>query len=257
METDFFSESQADLAYARERLKELFGEMGRLFADKPWSIFSEIDRDTGEKHHKVRLNKPLPRKCPNVAFEIISHCRAILDRIGYTMALASGVAHPTQAHFPFGQDINDVLKKNGPNGKSSDIPKDIFLCMASFQPYPGGNDLLVAINKACNAAKHTLLSPQVLRLQGGLSFTEIEGVINKLSFPIDAWDASKSELTFLITPPDYGAEHKVKLSFSISFGDIFGIKGLPLFPVLDEMIQMTEAILAAIEMVSHRIGLIS
>lgn len=257
MASDFFSESRADLVYTRERLKELYEEITGLYADKPWTTLSETDPDTGENHHKVRLDKPLPRKCSNVAFEIMVHCRSILDRAGYAMAVANRVIEPRSAHFPFGMDLNDVLSKNGPKGSSADIPEDVFACMAQAKPYPGGNDLLWAMNKACNIGKHRLFSPQVLRMKGGLSFTEIEGVINRLAVPINAWDASKNDLTFLITPPDYGAKHKVKFSFEISFGEVEGIQGLPIFPVLDAMIGMTESILADIEAVARRVGRIS
>jgi hypothetical protein len=113
------------------------------------------------------------------------------------------------------------------------------------------------MNKAWNINKHRLIVPQFLSA-GGLRFSDIRGVINKFSIPVHptGWDSTKNELTFLITPPNYKAQHKVQFLLTITFGEIEGIVGAPVLPTLEAMIGLTEDILADLEMIARGTGLI-
>jgi hypothetical protein len=62
----------------------------------------------GSEILKFKLEKPLPEICTHYAAEALEALRSALDQTDYAAAVASGVAKPKSAKFPFGNTAADM-----------------------------------------------------------------------------------------------------------------------------------------------------
>jgi hypothetical protein len=256
--TDIFTSSRLRFSRANEHILA-FEERQRAFLKaKEWSDIIERDPDGANYLHKIRFTKTFPgHDLALLATEAIEHLRASLDHASYAVAVASGIATPKSAYFPFAQDaagLHNVIK-----GRCKDIPPDIVTLFCSFKPYKGGNNILYALNSVCIANKHRELTqmdiiPDIIINK--IQAVSVLGPVN-VTVPQLIWDRRKNEIIYLIVPanPTPLTNPDVVITLNIAFDEIIG--GKTAVAVLRDMASEVDRILLATEAEARMIGLIS
>ena len=154
---DPFDSSRRKIARAKEHLANLEGKVKEFVLSDPYARVVEPHPDKPEYFiHKIKLTKPLPSSFADIAGEMAQALRNALDNAGYAVAIASGCINPKFTAFPF---AGSVAQMANTLGRSKDIPQQIQSLFCGFQPYPGGDDLLWALNEICVTDKHKMLVP--------------------------------------------------------------------------------------------------
>jgi hypothetical protein len=183
--------------------------------------------------------------------EFTGNLRAALDNAGYTIAVATGKADSNNCAFPFAESLKHLISGMG---KCKDLPKEIQSLFCGFQPYLGGDDLLWAINKACNTDKHRTCAPMFnIFARNDVSV----GGTRFFQMPLKhTWDSAKNEMILFTLGP--GPEKKFDYNFQftvfIACDKIKTIEGEPILGIADRMGRKVESILMAIEAESRRLG---
>lgn len=233
---DALRHSEYTLRHAQRRLDEFKREV-LIFRDKsPFKIIPEFNPETGKDDHKIRSVEAVPDLLAGCAFDVIVNLRAALDQAGYATAIAAAPNKGRDAHFPFGLTPAEVQSRK--NGRSKDIPPEIFDVMVACNPYKGGNDLLWNLNHLCNTNKHeTILHTGIGTFSTGRNFTP--------GFPI--YNRTKNEI--IVGTTRHGAELQgyIEIPVFIAVGDGETIPRIPATTMLSELRDIVERILMAIE----------
>jgi hypothetical protein len=251
--TDPFHSSKYSLQHAERRLIEFEREMNAFRKLDPCKYVIDIDPDTLENIHKVKLVEIIPNIFPGCGFDIVSNLRSALDQAGYAVATANGRTKGRDAHFPFGLNTNEVNSRA--NGPAKDIPKEIFDVMVKSAPYKGGNDYLWCLNELCNTNKHETIMIMAMGTFGwNIGRAEVNGPFS-MAGPV--WDHTKNEMEFARTGHGKKFNGEFQFSFFVAIGNIDVIVGQPATRVLNNMLNIVNRILMAIEGEASRIGLFS
>lgn len=249
--SDPLHNSRYSIDHAKRRINELEVEIATFYRSNPYSTVVEQDPDGRYDIYKARLTKNLPVGIPGTAFDALTNLRSALDQAGYAVARAANTKG-RDAKFPFGDNETEVRSRK--RGQSKDIPEGIFDVMVGLQPYKGGNDLLWALNKACNSNKHEIVIP--VGVVGGPGFPRMPVYFgNAEIFPYPRWDRTKNEIELSRFPRGATPEYKFPLRSNVAFGNIEIIDGKPLTPTLNAMASVVESGLMAIEGEARRLGL--
>lgn len=256
--TDIFESSKLRLSRANEHILAFKERQSAFLKAKEWSDIIESDASGANYLHKVRFTKPFPgNDFAIIATEAIEHLRASLDHAAYAVAVASGIAAPKSAYFPFAQDaagLQTVIK-----GRCKDIPSGIVTLFCSFQPYKGGNNLLFALNSVCIANKHRELTQMDIIPDITINKIQAESIYGPINVTVPQleWDSRKNEITYLIVPanPTPLTYTDVVITLNIAFDEIIG--GKTAIAVLNDMAGIVESILMATEAEARRLGLIT
>lgn len=156
--SDPFHSSRYCIDHADRRILELIRTSNAFIQTHPCKANVETDHKTSEQVLKIKLIKLMPIEIPGIVFDVLNNLRSALDHAGLATAKANGTKG-RNAHFPFGKTRSEVLGRIKGNGRSRDIPADIFAIMVKAKPYRRGNRYLWALNDMCNANKHELIIP--------------------------------------------------------------------------------------------------
>jgi hypothetical protein len=241
------------LANAKRHVADLEVQSGIYLSSDPYAEVVEQDAKTGEHVFKVKLVKPMPPAFNGMASDAVNNLRFALDQAGYAVAVAAG-GKGKNTHFPFGDSAADVRGCKG--GGSREIPDQIFSLMEAFKPYRGGDDLLWALNKLCNANKHRIVSPVAIATGDTLK-------VNKLSVQgapmiprVPIWDRKKNEMEMFRFPATLkNFECNVDFTHAIAFNSVEAIRNQPALTVLHAVSSKVESVLMAVEAEARRIGL--
>jgi hypothetical protein len=240
------------IARAKEHIRNLDRRVKRFFDSKPYARITERDNDGINDLHKVKLTKPFPAGVVSVAAEAIEGLRSALDQTAFATAMLSGVKHSKSAYFPIAnsaKELDRVMK-----GRCKDIPPDIASLFRTFNPYKGGNDLIWALNAACNTSKHGIVVPVGMAAAGmNINHMVMSGT-GAIFAPV--WNREKNEIVFASTTPDTELDYNIQFSFFVAFGEVDGIGGKPAIPVLNTIAGDVNRIVIAVEAEAKRIGLI-
>lgn len=246
-----FSSPRMRIARANEHIRNLDRRVKRFFDSKPYARVTERDDDGIHDQHKIKLTKVFPTGFTSVAAEAIEGLRSALDQATFATAALSGVKHSKSAYFPISSsaaELDAVIK-----GRCKNVPPDIISLFRSFNPYKGGNDLIWALNNACNTSKHGIIVPVGMSTAGmHINHMVISG---SGSIPMPIWNSEKNEIVFATTGPDTQFQYDLNVSFFVAFGEVDGIGGQPAIPVLHAIASEVNRIVLAIEMEAKRIGL--
>lgn len=254
---DHLFNSRYSVGHAKRRIAELERTLDAFDQGKPYAMFSELDADTSEICYKVRLTKSLPIELNGIIFDVVSNLRASLDHAGYAVATADGRSG-AHAHFPFGQDIEDIqFRSDKKGGRSRQIRKEIFNLMVAFKPYKGGNQPLLALNELCNTHKHEVVLPtlisstsyEIQNLGGG------QPMSGGFKLFCGVWDRAKNEMEFARTIIGFELKGDFKFTLNVVVGNIDIIEGEPIIGVLNTITGEVERVLMAIEAEAIRIGI--
>ena len=91
---------------AAEKLVDAF------VAGNPYEFLTDLDAQTGEYVHKVRITKPIPPEIALHAFDLINALRACLDYSIYASSVVLIGSSPKNTKFPFGNNL-DEARNNG------------------------------------------------------------------------------------------------------------------------------------------------
>lgn len=248
-----FDSAYAKLAWGRKRIAELQRETDDFLRDSPCESIAEPHPDkSGYRVQKIRLIRPLPDKFSLIAGDAVDNLRAALDHATFAVASAAGNQAPRNAYFPFAASVDrleDSLK-----GRCKDLPQEIYPLLRTFKPYEGGNQILVALNKACNRNKHALL----LSFSGvaaivAANFCGTEGFI---SIPTrHVWDRTKNEMDLFIEGPGAKRDGYFYVRFLITLSEIPGFGAEQAFLVLTVFADEVNRVLLAVETEARNLGL--
>ena len=246
----FFDSSKYVISRAKHHISDFERQNVEFFATNPYSQVVEIDPDTGDKIHKVKLIKPMPIALPGIAFDAVNNLRSALDQAMYGMTLAAGVK---RAYFPFSNNAANF--QNSVNGWCKELPKEIGDIVSTFEAYKGGNNMLWSLNQVCNTNKHGIICPVALQ---NSSFSIHHGVFTGrfAGLRVPFWDRAKNEMELFRVPEEGTAEVNFDFTTFIAMRDVEFVDGQPAIAVLSNFFSIVERIVMALETESRRIGLI-
>ncbi len=256
--SDPFSSARRKIARGKKHLDELKDAVKAFFVPGLYEKFSEPHpNNPGDVIYKVRLSRRLPDDFSEVAGDVLTNLRASLDHAVHAVAVANGCPSPNSAYFPFSKDATHF--ENNLKGRCADVPRSVWPLLRSFKPYAGGNEVLWTLNCTRGQDNHALLIPGVTVVEtAAVEFTS-KGV--KWTMPAEpVWDSVKNEMElFTITHGGSVGQFKGKfnLAFYVAFGDVEGIRGKNAMPLLDQFVDIADAIVNEIDAEARRLGIVN
>jgi hypothetical protein len=251
---DIFESSRQKIAWAEKRLTELEREISDFGQLNPYEQVTEPHPDKpGHVVHKIKLTYALPPAIAHITGEVANSLRSALDNAGYSIAVAAGCVNPKSSAFPFAGSADGMSKAIG--GRCKDIPQPIQSLFCGFQPYPGGNYLLWALNEICNTDKHKIAIPFGTGAYPiGVS---ARGTGGYMCIPTPhIWDSAKNEMTLITLGPGVKFDYEFDFRFFVAFGEIKLVAGKPVVSVLNAVGSIVQGVLVAIEAESRRLGFV-
>jgi hypothetical protein len=252
---DHFASPKSMLARAQRQIAELDAKINIFTEEKPWSHVVEKDVDGFTDVHKVKFTARLSEDLPHIVFETANNLRAVLDQLGFVVAIRAGKRDPKSCKFPIGPTESKM--RNNAKGGCNDLPPEIRALFEGFNPYKGGNDSLWALNELANGPKHKLLFP--IAIGGQTSFVRtlvFDGWSVQASVP--TWDREKNEIEFLRTRATNKVQYNIDIAFTVALDNVSDVvRGQHPVAVLRTMAGVVESVLMATEAECRRIGLIA
>lgn len=240
------------IEHAQYRINELEAACLSFANTSPYVHVVDINADGTQDSHKIKLAKPLPRKISMIAFEILVILRSALDQAGHAVAKATH-KRGRHAKFPFGDSLPNVRSLHARG--SRDLPNEIFDLMTASGPYPGGNDILWAINHLANTNKHEIIVPSVVTI-GAFSTESVKvpGRLISLRIP-PKWDSANDEMELVVVARGEHVEYNCKFGMFIALADIDFLKRTPAQAALLQMKDIVNSLVVAIEAEARRLGI--
>jgi hypothetical protein len=251
---DPFESSCRKLARAKVHLAELQREIAGFCQMNPYTEVTEVDpQRANHQVRKIKLTQPLPSSLPDIVGDIASNLRAVLDHAGYAVAVAAGKMAPKNTAFPFAGSLAQMANAIG---RSKDLPPEIQSLFCGFQPYPGGDGLLWALNEICNGDKHKMLTP--IGIVANRSYASVEAIGGPFEMPNPhIWDREKNEMVLVTLGPGAKFDYQFDFSLFVAFHEIKVVEGQPALRILHALVRKVESILMAIEAESCRLGFVT
>ncbi len=225
--------------------KELVGHAGEHHV-------VDFDRETRQEVYKFRLTAKLPSKVRLVFKDVTSNLRDALDHAVYAGAVALGVNSPKKTGFPFGNDAFHLASELS-TWKFAHFPRELHPVLMSFKPYPGGNNLVIDLNRMRNPNTHRVIVPI-----GNASLgSEITNPVGKIVSPAELgyckWDPLKDEVEYMRLGIGSEFKHDAKVAFDVTFADPSIMEGQPIVPALRAIHAEVNRIILGIEAETARI----
>lgn len=138
-------------------------------------------------------------------------------------------------YFPWSKNPTDLTHRR------KKIPEVLWPVLSRLEPYrtgddySGGDDTIYAIRNAAGPNKHRIaIRPQARPT--GFSFNGFaEG---NWRIPLDGWDSTNNEFVIIDNLPAGGKrDYTVQFFITIAFGNIEGLSGKPVMPILNHFGQ--------------------
>ena len=250
---DEFENSLRKIARAEKHFADLQREIIEFEQSDPYERVIEPHPDKPDHQvHKIKLTKALPESLTDIVGDIAQNLRNALDNAGYTVAvLAAPNTDPKFAAFPF---AGSAAQMANALGRSKDIPQQIQSLFCGFQPYPGGDDLLWALNEICITDKHKIAVPV------GAGSVRLGASVRGTGFfdmpDPHVWDSTKNEMVLITFGPGADFDYQLNFRLFVAFGEIKVVGGKEVLGVFYNLGSKVQSILMAIEAEARRIGLI-
>jgi hypothetical protein len=220
----------------------------------PYIRIIDIDPETGQHIHKIRLTEEIPPSVALHTFDLINALRACLDYAIYASSVVLVCPDPKNTKFPFGSNVegarNNGLFFGAPSKpKRRDTDPAIIERVIKFQPYTGGDRFLTGLNTIRNMKHHRILAPVILsaphlRVSGGRFVGR--GPFPAVSTSMPIWDAGKNELElFRSGTPE--TNYNLEVTVDITFGQGTPFAGASAITVLTRIFNKVGEVLAAVE----------
>jgi len=257
--SDSFDSSYRKLKRAEEHFADLERKIKTFIESNPYHDVSEPHPDKPDHEvHKVKPRRELRPEFDDmgdVFGEFVQNLRAALDNAGYAIATNTGRPDAKNCAFPFARSLDHMVNAVG---RCADLPREIQSLFCGFQPYLGGDDLLFAVNEACNTDKHKIVVPLFnVFVPSGIAV----GGTRFFEMPLHhKWDCAKNEMELFTlgpdTPPNNHFDYNLQFSVFIATNEIEGIKGRPILGSAYAMGCKVHSIVRAIEAESKRLGIV-
>ncbi len=150
--------SRSKFDWAEKRFTDLQREVEKFWQLHPYKQVTEPHPDKPDYQQcKIIPTESFPPDIAHITAEVVSSLRSALDGAGYAVAVAAGTRDPKSSAFPFAGSAEGMAKAL--NGRCKDIPPPIQSLFCGFQPYPGGNEFLWALNEVCTPINTKSLCP--------------------------------------------------------------------------------------------------
>jgi len=267
MKSGRFKPSHENIKRAERKLVHLEGSINAFLDSCKYAVRAEKQSDT--VFLIARRDKCVPADLAFDALEIVQRLRAALDKAIVALVEANGRGC-SGVGFPFGGlDRNTGRPNPFPDprwdkqgGLKRKLSGEQWLFVESQKPYPGGNDVLWAINEVANVDKHRndLVEVRcVLGYELGLTFGDGGGAylsnLQLRSAPADGNHLLQDpDLEHVMLAVKVAPSQKLKIDQRISTGLVFGpvepVAGRNVLGTLDEQIRLTKEILAGFELLT-------
>jgi hypothetical protein len=257
---DPFRSPKQRLGRAKHHIRTLDAGFKRFFKKQPYVSVIETHSDGVSQAHKVKLKRKFPDRFTDITYEALEALRSALDQTAFAVAIICRVPRPEIVHFPVTGDPSKF--ENTVRGRLKDFPAEIVALFRAFQAYPGGNDLIVALNRTRRQGFHRLITPVG---SATVRASARRGVIKggpdpKYPTYIPGnmiWDREKDEMIFCVVGPGGEFDYEFDFTFLITFGEVEGLTGHPVVPALSAIAGEVERVILATEAEVSRIGLTS
>jgi hypothetical protein len=124
---DALTSPKSILRRANSQTADINAKINSFAREKPWSVVveKEVDRLTNElvDVHKIKFTAYLSDDLPHITFETANNLRAVLDQLGYAVAILSGESDPKACKFPLGP--TEIDARNNDKGGCKDLPTEV------------------------------------------------------------------------------------------------------------------------------------
>jgi len=240
--------SARKLQRAQKHFDDLQRKVITFIQSNPYHTVSEPHPDRlGHTIYKLKPVRELSGEMNDIGDifgEFVVNLRGALDNAAFAIAVVIGKPDTKNAYFPFAGALENW---SSAIGRCADLPPEIQSLFFGFQPYFGGDDLLSAINAACNTDKHRSVLP------AASVFARREAFVSGTRFfemPIEhKWDRAENEMVLIMLGPGEPVDIKYHFHFKIfvELSEIQAIAGQEILGIADAMGHKVESILAAIE----------
>lgn len=254
---DPFDSSHRKMDRSKKHFLDLDGKVSTFVQSNPYHrVVDPHPEKANDEIHKVKPVRELSGELNDIGDvfgEFVQNLRSALDNAAYSIAIAVGKCNPKNCAFPFAGSLD---KMPSALGRCADLPNEIQSLFVGFQPYNGGDDVLCAINQACNTDKHCTVVPAFtlfVREQVAVRGTRF------FEMPLKhKWDSTKNEMILMTLGP--GAPDDVKYDFQftafITLDKIEAVRGQPILTAAHAMGCKVQSILMAIEAEARRLKIV-
>ena len=243
-----FSSSKYSIDRAKQHLVDFERQIIEFVKTEPYILTVDVDSETSEKVHKIKLIKPMPHALPGIAADAVNNLRSALDQAIFAVTSAIGA---NRTYFPFSNNSGNFV--HTVNGRCKELPQEITTLISAFKPYKGGNDMLWAINELSNTNKHAIVASTATTV-GGITISE--GVFSGgLFMRAPVWDRSKNEAELFRQPFNGTAKFDIQIATFIVICDVDFLQGRPALEVFNEFVSVVESIIRALEAECARLGI--
>ena len=257
--SDSFDSSYRKLKRSEEHFADLGQKIEAFTYSSPYhEVVEPHPNKPGHEIHKVKPARELRAELDDmgdVFGEFVQNLRAALDNAGYAIATSIGKPDAKNCAFPFARSLDHMINAVG---RCADLPREIQSLFCGFQPYLGGDDLLFAVNEACNTDKHKIVVPLFnVFVPSGIAV----GGTRFFEMPLHhKWDSTKNEMELFTlgpnTPPNERFDYNLQFTVFIATNEVEGIKGKPILGSAYAMGCKVHGIVRAIEAESKRLGIV-
>ncbi|MEY9629892.1 hypothetical protein [Sinorhizobium fredii] len=245
--------STEKVARAERKFRDLMGMINAYLDRDTYSVTAE-QRD-GRIYVIARLEKELPSDIAFETVEIIGHLRGALEKIVMAMVASNGRG-TAGVGFPFGGLGKDGQPEPFPGPRFDDMRKklteDQWDFLAGHKPYPGGNDLLWAVNELANVDKH---KDGLVELQPDFNHSALIGRAGsntimtnvRVGVEEDQWlVAAERGAKVLASYDAVGLNNRMDFEINkhVVFGDGLSLRGQNVLSTLNKQIRLTKSMVA-------------
>jgi hypothetical protein len=214
-------DAKAAIDWAVSQLPSLQQRINAWVTDKPYAVRIDTDTEPGKKLYRLADIKPFDPLINAEAGAIIHSIRSSLDLLACTLAARNGFPNDKRTYFPIWKSQTDFLTNADPRPlekiqRLSQIDQNV---IKDLRPYPGGNNLLVALHNLDLTRKHRRLL-DIYAFGRGIGFVGFQGG----TITRHRWEGFKEEAVLISTPAD-ATDGEVTLGLNIAFdepGTLYG-----------------------------------
>lgn len=222
---------------AKTHIADLEAQRIRFLGDNRYFGVPKFDAETNRTQFILETIPTIPDDIPLLLGDCVHNLRSALDYLACELVRSSGV-DPKRVYFPIYESAERYKAKS--DGKTKGMPVKAKQLIDGLCPYSGGNDPLWTIHELDRIDKHRLL-PTVTMKVGSWSMTMDQ---NAKWYGFAFIPELKAGDIIGDVEGDHEADKQMSITTDIAFGEPEIAFGKPLFPVVTELTEYVEKIVA-------------
>lgn len=239
---------------AKKHIRDLEGEIAAVIEGNPPGnrLVSELDSQTGDVIHRVRLKTPIPDSISVLVGDALNNLRATLDHLLWQLVEANGAVGGKSHYFPL-CSTSKAYHASVASGKIAGVSTTCKAIFEAVQPYQTGYELLGALAELNNIDKHRALIFAVCQeadTSVGINTDSLKGLLpGEMPFQLDFFEEGPRILkdgdTYCRSMVVDGRQPNpyVDFTFTIAFSEPQIVRGKPVFGTLAEISQLLDGVL--------------